>query len=423
MTSRESARPTRLGGLWAHRNFRSLLIGETASRLGMNITAVLLPLLAVDTLHASPWMIGLLTAAPWVPWLVIGLPAGAWVDRLPRRSIMLCCNLISAVLLLSVPVAWWLDALNIWHVLAVAFLTGTTAVFFSTAYSAYLPSLVDKADLMEGNAKLQAAEQTTRVAGPGAGGLIAQFVGSATGLLFEVLSFLVSTVCLLSIRAVESRPARQPRPILREIADGLRFVTGDRYVRAITVFGAALNMALAGYQATQIVFLVRTVGASPSLVGILMAFGGVGGILGGLAAARLSRRLGTARALLYVQLVAAPFVLLIPLTHQGSRLALFAIGSTMMMAGVVACNVIIVSFRQSYCPTDLIGRVTATTMFVNFSTIPAGALLGGAMNTFLGLRPTMWVVCLGLCATSSILLSQPLRGLRDLPISQQVPAA
>ncbi|MFD5425745.1 MFS transporter [Streptomyces sp. NPDC127084] len=423
MTSQERARPTRLGGLWAHRNFRFLLIGETAGRLGASITSVLLPLLAVDTLHASPWMIGLLTAAPWVPWLVIGLPAGAWVDRLPRRSIMLWCNLVSAVLLLSVPVAWWLAALSIWHVLVVAFLTGAAAVFFSTAYSAYLPSLVDKDDLMEGNAKLQAAEQTTRVAGPGAGGLIAQSVGSATGLLFEVLSFLVSTVCLLSIRAVESRPDRESGPILREIADGLRFVTRDRYVRAITVFGAAVNMALAGYQATQIVFLVRTVGASPGLVGTLVAFGGVGGILGGLAAARVSRRFGTARGLLYVQLVAAPFGLLIPLTQQGSRLALFAIGSTVMMAGVVACNVIIVSFRQSYCPTELIGRVTATTMFVNFSTIPVGALLGGAMNTFLGLRPTMWVVCLGLCATSGILLSRPLRGLRDLPVSQQVPAA
>ncbi|MEU2155829.1 MFS transporter [Streptomyces sp. NPDC019396] len=420
MTSQDSAR---LGGLWNHRNFRLLLIGETTSKLGTSVTAVLLPLLAVGTLHASPWMIGLLTAAPWVPWLIIGLPAGAWVDRLPRRTIMLSCNLVSATLLVSVPAAWWLDTLSIWHVLVVALLTGAASVFFSTAYSAYLPSLIDKADLMDGNAKLQAADQTTRVAGPGLGGLVAQFVGSAIGLLFEVLAYVVSTVCLLSIRATESLPAREPRPMVREIADGLRFVTGDRYVRTITVFGAAVNMALAGYQATQIVFLVRSVGAAPGLVGMLVAFGGAGGILGGLAASRVSRRFGTARGLLYVQLVASPFGLLIPLTHEGPGLALFAVGSTMMMAGLVACNVIIVSFRQSYCPPGLIGRVTATTLFVNFSTIPLGALLGGAMNTVLGLRPTMWVVCAGLCATSGILLSAPLRRLRDLPVSQHVPAA
>ncbi|WP_369218341.1 MFS transporter, partial [Streptomyces flavofungini] len=223
-------------GLLAQRDFRMLLIGETASRLGNSVTSVLLPLVAVSTLDASPFMIGLLTAAPWVPWLLIGLPAGAWVDRLPCRPLMLVCNVVSASLFACVPVAWWLGVLSMYQLLAVALLTGTASVFFATAYSAYLPSLVTRAELLEGNAKLQVGDQATRVAGPGLGGFLAQAVGSVPGLLLDVLSFLVSSWCLLRIKAAEHRPAPRRRRLRQEVSDGLRFVAHDRFVRLITVF-------------------------------------------------------------------------------------------------------------------------------------------------------------------------------------------
>ncbi|WP_434599548.1 MFS transporter [Streptomyces sp. A5-4] len=408
-------------GLLTQRNFRLLLIGETSSKLGTSVSSVLLPLIAVSTLHASPFMVGLLTAAPWVPWLLIGLPAGAWVDRLRCRPVMLVCNLVSAALFASVPVAWYLGALSIGQLLLVALLTGAASVFFSTAYSAYLPSLVTKAELMEGNAKLQIGDQTTRVAGPGLGGLVAQALGSAPGLLLDVLSFVVSSLCLLRIKASERRPALRPRRMRQEISDGLRFVAGDRFVRPVTVFGAALNLALAAYQAVQVVFLVRTVGAEPGLVGLLIACGGLGGVLGGLAAGRLARRFGTARALLAIQLATTPFGLLIPLAAPGPRLLLFVLGSTVVLAGVVACNVIIVSFRQTYCPPDMLGRVTATTLVLNYSTIPLGAVLGGAVNTALGPRTTMWIVVGSVIVTNCSLLWSPLRHLRDFPTTAPHP--
>ncbi|GAA0617224.1 MFS transporter [Streptomyces crystallinus] len=415
-----TARPERgLGrGLLAHRNFRLLLVGETTSKLGTSVTSVLLPLTAVGTLDASPFAVGLLTAAPWLPWLVLGLPAGAWVDRMRCRAVMLCCNLISAVLYASVPVAWWLGALTMGHLLAVALLAGAASVFFSTAYSAYLPSLVARSELLEGNAKLQTGDQTTRVAGPGLGGLVAQTVGSAPGLLLDALSFLVSSACLLRINAQEQRRAPQTRRIREEISDGLRFVVHDRYVRTVTVYGAALNLALAAYQAVQVVFLVRTVGAGPGLVGVLLACGGLGGVVGGLAATPLTRRFGTARGVLLIQLAAAPFTLLIPLTAPGARLSLFVVGSTVLMAGVVACNVVLVSFRQTYCPPELLGRVTATTLALNYSTIPLGAILAGTATTTLGARPTMWLVAVALIATTGVLGGSPVRGVRDLPQRQ-----
>ncbi|MER8041683.1 MFS transporter [Streptomyces sp. NPDC094032] len=400
-----------------HRNFRLLLVGETTSKLGTSVTSVLLPLVAVGSLHASPFMMGVLTAAPWLPWLVIGLPAGAWVDRLAPRRVMLVCNAVSAAVFVSVPFAWWLGALTMVHVLAAALASGTAAVFFSTAYSAYLPRLVATDALMERNARLQAGDQAARVAGPGLGGLIAQTVGSAPGLLLDAASFVVSSLCLTAIRAERPRPApAAPRRRLgREIADGLRFVAGDAWVRAVTAFGAAVNLAMAGFQAVQIVFLVRTVGVGSDTLGWLVSCGGLGGVLGGLAAGRLARRLGTARALLVVHLTAAPFGLLAALAGDGPRLLLFVLGTGVMFAGVVACNVVIVSFRQAYCPPELLGRVTATTLFLNYSTIPLGALLGGSLATLLGARATMWVVTAALLAAGGFLLLGPLRGLRDLP--------
>ncbi|WP_268257171.1 MFS transporter [Streptomyces zaomyceticus] len=417
----ESATPTAAQSATApgqrpHRNFRLLLIGETTSKLGTSVTSVLLPLVAVTTLHASPFMMGVLTAAPWLPWLVVGLPAGAWVDRLAPRPLMLVCNAVSATVLASVPVTWWLGTLTMAHLLGAALASGTAAVFFSTAYSAYLPRLVATDDLMTRNAQLQAGDQAARVAGPGLGGLTAQTLGGVPGLLLDAASFLVSSICLTAIRPEGPRPAPAPRRRLsREMADGLRFVVGDPWVRAVTAFGAAVNLAMAGFQAVQIVFLVRTVGVGSDTLGWLVSCGGLGGVLGGLVAGRLARGLGTARALLVIQFTASPFGLLAALAGPGPRLAFFVLGTSVMLAGVVACNVILVSFRQTYCPAELLGRVTATTLFLNFSTVPLGALLGGSLASLLGARTTMWVVTAALLAAGGFLLVGPLRGLRDLP--------
>ncbi|MYU07839.1 MFS transporter [Streptomyces sp. SID8366] len=401
-------------GLFAHRNFRLLLVGETVSKFGTSITSVLLPLTAVVTLDASPALVGLLTAAPWLPWLVVGLPAGAWVDRWPRRRVMHVCNLASAALFASVPAAWWLRVLTFWQLLLVAFLTGIASVFFSTAYSSCLPALVERSELLEGNTKLQGGEHLAQIAGPGAGGLLAQLLGTVPGLLLDSVSFLVSSWCLRRIRADEPRRSGERVRLREEMSTGLRFIGRDPLLRAVIAFGAAANLALAGYEATYIVFLVRSVGLGAGAVGLLGSCGAVGGVLGVLCARRIAGRWGTARGLVAAQLVSSVFGLLIPLTAPGPRLALFVIGSTVTMAGLVACNVITVSFRQSYCPEDLLGRVTSTALLINFSTVPLGAVAAGALNSAVGPRPTMWIVAGALVAAVLPLLAAPLRGLRDL---------
>jgi MFS family permease len=405
------------GGLWRHRDFRLLWIGQTTSTLGTSVTSVAMPLVALATLGASTFQVALLAAATWLPWLVIGLPAGAWVDRLPRRPVMVTCDLVSLLLFLSVPVAWWSGVLTIGHLLVVSLLAGTAGVFFQTAYQVYLPALLDRDRVAEGNAKLQSSEAAAYVAGPGLGGLIAQTVGAVVGLLADAASFLVSAVCLLSIRTREPRNAKEVRrtPLRLEIAEGLRFVARDPYLRVLTVFGAASNLALLGYQSILVVFLVRVVGVRPGTVGILMAAASLGAVVGAAGATRVARRFGTGRGLLLCELVCAPFGLLVPLTEAGPRLALVVVGVGVLAAGVSAGNVIKGSFRQTYTPHQLLGRVTVSMQLLNYGTIPVGALIGGALATAIGIRATMWIMMGGVVLATLTLLAGPIRRQRDLP--------
>jgi len=408
--------PVRPRSLWCDRDFRLLWLGETTSTVGANISRVALPLVAVVTVHASTLQVSALTAAAWLPWLVVGLPTGAWVDRLPRRPVMLLCDVASLILLLSVPLAAWFGVLTYGQLLAVAVLTGASSVFFTTAYSVYVPGLVTGEQVREANAKLQGSEAVAQVAGPGLAGLLAQLAGAVSGLVADALSFLVSAVCLLRIqRAEDVQPTARGTGLHQEIAAGLRLVVGDPYLRVLAVFGALTNLTLVGYQSLLVVFLVREVGVGPATVGALLATTSAGGVLGASVAARLARRVGSARALLLSALGTAPFGLLIPLTAPGLRLALVATGGFVVGCGAVTGNVIKDSWRQVYCPRHLLGRVLVSMQVLNYGAIPVGALLAGTLGSTVGLRPALWILTSGLAMAALTLLFSPLRRHRDLP--------
>ena len=428
----------RLGGLLRQRNFRLLWIGETVSQVGNAMAVVGVPLIAVLVLHASTFEVGVLTASAWLPWLVIGLPAGAWVDRLPARQVMIACDLISALLYASVPAADWAGVLTIGWLIIVQLVAGAASVMFMTAYQVYLPSLVAPGELIEGNTKMQGSASAAAFAGPAWPGSTAQLLGAVTALLGNAISFLVSAGCLLGTRP-PGRPVPPPRPgetrprtvrrrrvrratsLRREIADGTLLVMRDPFLRVLSVYGAAANLALTGYSALLVVFLVRDIGLGPAAVGLLTAIPGVGGILGALVTGRVTARYGTARALLVCILGAVPFALLIPLTGPGPRLAFYVAGVLVATTGVAVTNIIIAAFRQSYSPPGMCGRVTATMRFLIFGTSPVGAVLGGSLGTWLGARTALWVLLGALVASGALLLTRDLTSRRDLP--DQPPSA
>jgi MFS family permease len=401
-------------GLWGNRDFRLLWTGETTSMLGSMVASTALPLVAVLTLEASTFQVALLTAAAWLPWLIVGLPAGAWVDRLPKRPVMLVCNTVSMAVFGSVPVAAAFGALTMAYLLAAALLGGAAKVFFTLAYRAYLPALVGEDDLLEGNAKLDGSESATQVAGPGLAGLLAQAFGPVSGILADAVSFGVSVLCVSAIRVRETVVAAERTPLRSQIAEGLRFVTGDRYLRTLMVFGAVSNLALTGYSSIHIVFLSRTLGASPGLIGLVLALGASGGVLGAAFAGRLGARLGTARAFLLCELFAAPMLLLGPLSSPGWGLLLSAVAIFGLCAGVVCSNVLTTTFRQRYCPPELFGRISSSASIVNYGTIPLAGVLGGVLGETIGVRPTLWVAAVLLIAALPILA--PFRKLRDFPV-------
>ncbi|MDX3434263.1 MFS transporter [Streptomyces sp. ME01-18a] len=405
--------------LWFHREFRQLWAGQTVSQFGTYVGQTVLPLLAATTLKASPFQMGVLTAAGTAAFLLIGLPTGVLVDRVRRKPVMLTADFTRAGMLLTVPIAAWVDALTLTQLIAVAFLTSVATVLFDVAYQSYLPSLVGRAQLMEGNTKLQSSLSAAEVTGPGVGGGLAQLVGAATAALTTSVSYLISGLLLLRIRTPEPRPAgHDGLPVRTQMKEGLEFVLGEKSLRAITISTALSNLAITVLLSMQILFLTRDLGLTPGAVGAVLALSSVGGLLGALTAGRCTTWIGPARAIWLIPLVISPVALVIPLAEAGWLTALCVLGLALRAYGTTVFNVVNVSYRQAICPGRLLGRVNATVRFITWGAMPVGGLLGGILGGWIGVRATLWVSCFALALTPLPLLLSPLRTLREFPAVQ-----
>lgn len=407
-----------MGGVLRQRNFGLLWFGETISGIGSSMAAVGVPLLAVAVLHASTFAVSALTAVTWLPWLIIGLPAGALVDRWPAKPLLIGSDLACAALYASLPTAAWLHVLTVAQLIVVELLAGAARVFFTTAYVVYLPVLVSADDLMEGNAKLQGSQSVASISGRGLAGLAAQAVGEATSLLFNAGSFLVSAVCLLAIRAPDTRQADAPArssSLRADISYGLAYLWRNPLLRILAIWPAISNLAYGGVIAISVVFLVRVAHLGAAEIGFLLAIGNIGGLGGALIARRLANRVGTARVLQFEVLVAGLAGLLIPLAEAGPRAALYVVGSGVVTGCITAANIVLISWRQAYIPKDVLGRTSASQRFLIYGTAPVGALLAGALGTALGIRTGLWIMVAIFGLSGALLLARPIRANRDLP--------
>ena len=401
-----------------NRNFRLLWFGEGVSVLGSMTTAVVVPLVAVTAFHAGAAWMGVLTAAAWLPWLVVGLPAGAWVDRADARRVMIAADLGAAVSIGSVPVAWAMGLLTLPHLVVAALGVGTASVFLRAAYLPLVPRLVAPDDLATANARLVGTESAMQVVGPGLGGALVALVSAAYAVVVDVVSFLVSALCLHLMdrdRMLPASPPERREPLRAEVATGIRVVAHDRFLRFFTLQGGVSNFALTGYAALLVLYLVRDLHLDPRGVGIVMSAGSVGGLVGASVAKGATAWLGDARAMVVLQVLSGPPALLIALAGPGVRVVLVPLGLALVGLGVVGANVIRGTFRMRYTPPQLLARTLSASALVNFGTVPLAGLAAGWLGVHLGVRETIAVMAaIHLVAAVSPVFG-PYARMRELP--------
>jgi MFS family permease len=406
----------RRGGLWHHLDFRRMWIGETVSQFGSQISTIALPLVAILVVHATTFEVGLLTALESVAFLLVGLPAGAWVDRMRFRRVLIVNDIVRAAALGSIPLVQLVGTLTIEQLYLVALVVGISTVFFDVAYQSYLPALVDRGALVEGNSKLQASESVAQIAGPGIGGVLVQALTAPYAVLVDAVSFLWSASWVTAIKARPPKPARKPdRHLGREILEGLRFVFGNRILRAIAMCTGSSNFFNSIYFAVFYVLLARQLHVSAGLIGLIMSTSAIGGLVGSLAATRVTARLGQGPTIWVSILVAAPTSFVAPFLKHDWTLVLLAAAQILFWGTVVIYNITQVSFRQGLCPPELLGRMNATMRFLVWGTMPLGALIGGALGSAIGVRHTLLVAAIGACLPVLPVFFSPLRTLRELP--------
>jgi MFS family permease len=409
------ARPRR-GGLWHHLDFRRLWIGETVSQFGTMVSQLALPLVAILVVHASTFEVGLLTAFESLAFLIVGLPAGAWVDRMRFRTVLIVNDLVRAAAMGSIPLAAWLGFLSIGQLYVVALLVGVSTVFFDVAYQSYLPELIDRKSLVEGNAKLQASESVSQIAGPSIGGLLIQALTAPYAVLVDAISFLWSAAWVAAIKVRPPKPQRRPdRNLGREIAEGLRFVIGNRMLRSIAMCTGSSNLFSSMAFAVFYVLLARELHLSAGIIGLIMSTSAIGGLLGSLVASRIAARLGQGPTIWLSVFVGGPMSFVVPFVQRDWTLALLAAVQVVWWGTVVVYNITQVSFRQGLCPPALLGRMNATMRFLVWGTMPLGGLLGGVLGSVIGVRHTLLVVAIGQCLVFLPVYFSPLRHQRELP--------
>lgn len=387
---------------------------STISSVGDAVTTLALPLTAVTVLHASAVQVGVLAAASWVAWLVIGLPAGVVVGRLPLRGTQIAMDLARAVALVSLPLAWWAGALTFVHLVTVALVIGFADVVFSVGSTTFLPAIVPKSDLNARNSLMSATQATTQMGGPSLGGLLVQLAGAVPAVLADAVSYLVSAALIRRLPAREvPQPAGRTR-VLPMVREGWHYVVRHPVMAPCTWAATAVNFACGALLALAPLYLVRVLGAPAGLVGVLIATEGIGSLLGATLTPWLTRRAGSARSLLLAGLGGALCSLLLPVGTGATGMVLFALGNAGFATGVVILSINTRTFRQTESPPELLARVMATVRFVSWGAIPAGALAAGAVAGALGIREALCLTAASTFVPVVLLWLSPVRGRRDL---------
>lgn len=406
--------PKPTGALHRARSFWTYWSADTVSTVGSAVTKIALPLTALTVLDATPLDLGVITAAGFIAWIVIGLPSGALVQGLPLRGTMVAMDLVRAAAVISIPIAWWLDALTVPHLVLTALVLGFADVFFEVATSAFLPSIVPQEELESRNALVSGSASATQLGGTPLGGLLVQLLGPVVTLVIDTVTYLVSAALLRTLPPLRAT-ARESRPAVRAmVAEGWRFVVRQPVMRPLLWRATAINFVCGVQLALYPVYLVRVLDAPTALVGLLLGTEGAGAIVGAALCSRLTRRFGSATVNRVGGVAAAVSIFIVPI---GGTLGpvWFALGNIVFAGAVATFSITARTYQQTHSPGTMLPRVLATVRFASFGVVPVGSLLGGAVAELTG-SPRLALFALGAVGLAAplTLYRSPIRTARDL---------
>jgi MFS family permease len=398
--------------LYRHADFRRLWAAQTVSRFGSQISQLALPLVAVISLHASAFRVSLLGAAEMLPFLLLALPAGAWVDRVARRPVLIGADIGRALVLGSLPLAAVIGTVTYVQLCVVGFVAGTLTVCFDVSYQSYLPALVDREHLVDANAKLELSNSGSQIAGPGLAGVLVQWLTAPYAIAGDAVSFLWSALFIGRIRAREEvEPPAEARSLTREILDGLRYLVTDGRWRAMATFVAVFNLGTGITGPLILVFAVRRLGLSAGQLGLVFSLGNVGWLIGALVAHRVATALRLGPALFAAALLGGLPFFVIPLATPHSAIPLLVAAEAVTALSIVVFNINGISLYQTHVPPRMLGRMNASRRWIVWGIIPLGNVLGGALAAAIGLRTTLFVGAAISTVAAAALLAKPILSL------------
>jgi MFS family permease len=401
--------------LWRHPDFIKLWTGQTISFFGSALSRLALPLIAALTLNASAAEMGFLAAVETMPSLLVGLFVGVWVDRYPRRKLMIITDVGRAMLLGTIPVAAYLNILSMWQLYIIGFLVGVASIFFNVASKSYLPSVINRNQLVDGNSMLELSGSITSIAGPSLAGIIIQAVTAPIAIALDGVSYLASSLCVLFIRQPEVPTDVSQAPILSQVREGLGTVLHNPILRPLAGCIATSNFSSNIFFALYILFGTRELGLNAAQLGLVYGIGASGALIGAMVAPQAAEKFGVGHVTLFGALLGSLEVLPVIFATQHTAIPLLILSSLLGNFGWVVYNVNAVSIRQAVIPMKLQGRLNATMSFIMAGMLPLGALVGGALGQVLGLRHAITLAAVGSLMAFLWVLRSPIRQLTRLP--------
>jgi MFS family permease len=414
----------RLDSLWRHPDFVRLWAGQTISVFGSLIGRTALHFTAILVLDARPFEIAALLAMGIVPELIFAPFVGVWVDRLRRRPIMISADIGRAALLASIPATYAFDALTMEQLYVVAFLTGILSICFEVAYQSYLPSLIQREELLEGNSKLKGSDAVAEVGAFGAAGWLVQLFTGPVAIFIDAVSFLFSAFFIGRINRTEQPPSpkEERTGMLREAREGIQTILGNRFLKATIVSECVNHFAFGMFGAAFGLYVIRVLDFQPGVLGMIYAVGGVSSLVGALFAARIAARVGVGPAMVAGLAVIGASMLLVPLAPAGAVIpAAFLIAQQLGDGGFVVYSINEVTLRQTIAPGRLLGRVNAGFEICAHGVLLLGILAGGALGETLGLRGTLAIGAGAMLVAALWLAASPVRNVRLPGVSQEIP--